>query len=111
MFTREKVKVDPAKITNKKGRKGKSSKAAWETLLSGSQNDSSGNINGRSPSPDKRNGYKHVQWSDNDDDEEDDYDKYNSSITPNASLNFSGDRSQSFESLWRAQLMEDPVHL
>ena len=102
MFTREKVKVDPAKITNKKGRKGKSSKAAWETLLSGSQNDSSGNINSRSPSPDKRNGYKHVQWSDDDDDEEDDYDKYNSSITPNASLNFSGDRSQSFESLWRA---------
>lgn len=96
------MKVDPAKITNKKGRKGKSSKAAWETLLSGSQNDSSGNINGRSPSPDKRNGYKHVQWSDDDDDEEDDYDKYNSSITPNASLNFSGDRSQSFESLWRA---------
>ena len=103
MFTREKVKVDPAKTTTKKGRKGKSSKAAWETLLSSSQNGSAGNVNGRPTSPNKRNGYPHVQWSDDDDDDDDDeYDRYNTSITPNASLNFSGSRSKSFESLWQA---------
>ena len=102
MFTREKKRVDPARTNTKRGRKGKNSKAAWETLLSTSQNGSSTLVSGKVPfGSDKRNGYPHVQWSD-DDDNDDDYDKYNTSITPNASLNFSGSRSKSFESLWRS---------
>ena len=87
MFTREKVKVDLAKTNAKKGRKGKTSKAVWETLLaSSSPNGTVGNE--RSPlrgSAEKRNGYSHVQWSDDEDDDDDEYDKYNTSITPNAS--------------------------
>ena len=102
MFTREKKRVDPARTNTKRGRKGKNSKAAWETLLSTSHNGSSTLVNGKvSFGADKRSGYPHVQWSD-DDDDDDDYDKYNTSITPNASLNFSGSRSKSFESLWRS---------
>lgn len=102
MFSREKkVKVDPAGTNTKKGRKGKNSKAAWETLLASSPNGTVGN--GRSQlGSEKRNGYPHVQWSDEDEDDDDEYDRYNTSITPNASLNFSGSRSKSFESLWKA---------
>ena len=101
MFTREKVKVDPAKTNAKKGRKGKNSKAAWETLLGTSENSTADN--GRPKMGfEKRNGYpQHVQWSD-DESDDDEYDKYNTSITPNASLNFSGSHSKSFESLWKA---------
>ena len=104
MFTREKVKVDSAKTNAKKGRKGKTSKAAWETLLaSSSQNGTVGNERSQlRGSAEKRNGYSHVQWSDDDDDDDDDYDRYNTSITPNASLNFSGSHSKSFENLWKA---------
>lgn len=102
MFTREKVKVDPAKTNSKKGRKGKKSKAAWETLLASSENGNAGNSRSQLGSV-KRNGYPaHVQWSDDEDDDEDEYDKYNTSITPTTSLNFSGSHSKSFESLWKA---------
>lgn len=107
MFTREKkVRVDPARTNTKKGRKGKNSKAAWETLLASSQNGTTTVGNARIPfGSDRRNGgYPHVQWSDDDDD--DDYDKYNTSITPSASLNFSGSRSKSFETLWRSAAAE-----
>lgn len=107
MFTREKVRVDPARNNTKKGRKGKNSKAAWETLLASSQNGTSTAV-GRTRTPfgsEKRNGYPHVQWSD-DDDDDDDYDKYNTSITPSASLNFSGSHSKSFETLWRSAAAE-----
>lgn len=105
MFTREKVKVDPPKTNAKKGRKGKTSKAAWETLLaSSSPNGTAGNARSQLRGSEKRNGYSHVQWSDdeNSDNDDDEYDKYNTSITPNASLNFSGSHSKSFENLWKA---------
>lgn len=106
MFTREKARVDPARTNTKKGRKGKNSKAAWETLLASSQNGRSSVGNARIPfGSEKRNGHPHVQWSD-DDDDDDEYDKYNTSITPSASLNFSGSRSKSFETLWRSAATE-----
>lgn len=74
MFSREKVKVDPARTNAKKGRKGKNSKAAWETLLaSSSQNGTVGNERSQLRGSEKRNGYSHVQWSDDEDDDDDEY--------------------------------------
>lgn len=110
MFTREKVRVDPARNNSKKGRKGKNAKAAWETLLTSSQNGTHKTVGNSTTQfgSEKRNGYQHVQWSDDDDDDYDgdDYDKYNTSITPNASLSFSGSHSKSFETLWRSATSE-----
>ena len=98
MFAREKVRVDPAKTNAKKGKRGKNFKAAWETLLASQKGPDwrfASERRGRAP---------HVQWSDDDDDDDewDSYDKFNSSLTPSASLNFSGSRSKSFESLWHS---------
>lgn len=120
MFTREKVKVNPANNKIKKGYRGKNSKAAWETLLTFSRKDSSkdkGNTWTLRSASTGKNGYPHLQHQDdegdNDDDDDDDssdsYDKYNNSVTPSASFNFSGSHSKSFENLWRSASTEPRI--
>lgn len=116
MFTREKVKVNPANNKTKRGYRGKNSKAAWETLLTLSRKDSSkdnGNTWTLRSASAWKNGYPHIKYQDddgdNDDDASDSYDKYNNSVTPSASFNFSGSHSKSLENLWRSASAEPRV--